>query len=722
MKKLFRFALVSSLAVIAAEMNAKPAVPLSKSGETVFYKSINEKGEISYETKVADENRSNAKAAPAKADDATYTVTITIDPDNNGKNKTPQGVWLFKDEYISYQSMRKAVNKFTVPAGDYTAQIIFTNNDDAGAILFIPDIKVEGDKDIHLNASMANKKITTAFTLPSGEKAVLPEDNGQGQVADKPYNIATITADIHLMFDGISKGSLQSVIGLGGENYSDLLTLRTNVDSPRGEVSYVVKAEAPGKTGAKYFYLGSTTMDKVGEEIVLTNDARYFHKVSDIGIVRTPAYEKYGNSNNSTDINFYAYSPAASLVGGVSATVENGNELYISTPPVDFSILHPLTTLSSTDYSDEDEWVFGGISTPSFAFNGTGFEFYATQGNVSYTNDKPEWEKTPFNPALTFATTDGITFGDNFAMCVTAVETDPWADVPFSYITPDCYFGNYGEARTVDSNVVSFAVKYNGVSQEVAEGTSLYDWAEKWATNGHTPGVMTYIFTNRNILTDGMAGENICEASFTEGADDDTPPTLQRIMMRDGSGNVTNRFQKPNGATIAIVGGDFIKNKKSRETGSYPMNFTYYTFAEATIEAEYAVHGSSEFHPFAIDIDNDKFFMPAFGQYHSGSLEQIDTPSPTGWYDLKVAITDKAGNKQVQTIAPAFKLDEISAGIEAVTNDATGFGVVGNAIVSADGSEVSVYTLSGIQIANTDLQPGLYIAVSADRSAKIAIK
>lgn len=722
MKKLLRFALASSFAALATGLNAEPAAPRTVQDGTVFVKTINDKGEITFDTKTAAGTAAKAQAGQAKAGEETFAVTITVDPDNNGKNKTPQGVWLIKDDYISYQSMRKSVNRFNVPAGDYTAQIIFTNNDDAGAIIFVPDIKVDGAKDIHVNASMADKKITTAFTLPSGEKAVLPEDNGHGQAADKPYNIATITADIHLTFDGISKGSVQSVIGLGGENYSDLLTVRTNVDSPRGEISYVVKAEAPGKAAARYFYLASTTMDKVGSEIVLTNDISNFHKVSDIAIARTPAYDKYGNANTSLDINFYAYNAASTLVGGVSATAENGNDLYICTPPVDLSALHALTTLSTTDYADEDEWVFDGIATPPFAYNGKGFEFYATQGHVSYTNDKPQWESTPCNPALTFAGNEGMKFGDNFAMCVTAVQSDPWADVPFSYVGPDCYFGNYGEARTVDADVVSFAVKHNGVSQDVVEGESLYNWAEKWATNGHTPGVMTYIFTNRNILTEGMAGENVCEVSYTEGADDATPPTLQRIMMRDGDGIVTNRFKSANGATVSIIGGDFVEHKEERSTGDWPMTFTYYTFADASFTAEYAAHGTSDFQPFVIENDADKFFMPGFGKYFSGSLEQITAPSTDGWYDLKVTVTDEAGNKQVQTIAPAFKLDELSSGIDEVIAGEDGFRLVGNAIVSADGSEVRVYTLSGVQIANSDLQPGLYIAVSADRSAKIAVK
>ena len=722
MRELIKFAAASAVILFSAEAYAAgPSRLMTNNGQTVFTKTVSPGG---IKLDVASPQASPAGSVAMKADESTesFEVTITVDPDNEGKNKIPQGVWLIKDEYVSYQSMRKAVNKFTVPAGDYIAQIIFTNNDYVGSILFVPDIKVDGPKDIHVNASMADKKITTAFTLPSGEKAVLPEDNGLGGVADKPYNIATITADIHLTFDGISKGSVQSVIGMGGEKYSDLLTLRTNVDSPRGEVSYVVKADAPGSDGAKYFYLGATTMDKVGDEIVLTNNVRDFHKVSDIEIAHSPAYGTNCNDNKTLGIDFYAYSAASSLVGAVSAEIEGANDLYICTPAVDFSNLHALAKMYVVDYADEDEWIFDGITTPYFAYNGSDFEFYATAEDNSYSSDEPGWEKVKCNPALTFANAAGIKLGDNFAACVTAVQTDPWADVPFSYIAPDCYYGNYGEVRGVDLDLFEFSVKHNGTPLEVTEGQSLYDWSEKWAATDHEPGVMTYTFTNRNLIVDGIQGQNICEVSFDENADDTMPPTLQRVMIRDANGNVTNRFASPEGATIAVMGADFEKHQESRDTGAWPTTFTYYSSLEAACLIEYAAHGSSDFHEFIVENDFQKAFSPGFGNYFSGSLDQIDVQSADNWYDLRITFTDQAENTQTQTISPAFKIDRLTSGISDIETHDNGFEVAGNAIHAADGSAVRVYTLSGAEVPNSDLRSGLYIAVSAEHSAKIAVR
>lgn len=691
-----------------------------QTGQTIIAKTISPDSKAAIDVISASGNNTLA-SMPAQAAAEQFQVKIIIDPDADGKNKTPQGVWLIKDNYISYQSMRKAENIFSVPAGDYMAQIIFTNNDDAGAILFLPDIKVDGPKEIHANASMADKTITTAFTLPSGEKAILPEDNGFGGVADKPYNVKIITADIHLTYNGISKGSLQSVIGMGGADYSDLLTVRTNVDSQFGEISYVVKAEGAGKTGATYFYLASTTMDKVENSIVLENDPGYFHKLSTTDIARTPAYDTFGNGNGVLGINFYAYSPEASFVGGFGAELDSKRDLYICTPPIDFSVLHPLTQLYTYDYSDDDNWIYDGVATPFFAYSDKGIEYYAMQEGNAYKSDKPEWETLPYNPALTFSPAQDIKFGDNFAVCVTAVQYDPWADVPFSYIAPDCYYGNYGENRKIDVHVVENAVKYNGQLQDLGSDNDLYSWAENWAKTDHAPGEMSYIFTNKNIVIDGIQGQNICEVKYTEGQEDTTPPTLQRIMMRNAGGEVTNKFTSPDGATINIVGGDFVEKEESRDTGSWDMTFSYYTFADVDCKVEYAPFGSDEYRPFEVKADPEKFFMPGFGEYLSGSLDQVDITSSNGWYDLKVTLTDKAGNTQTQTISPAFKLDKLS-GIQNITSNGFGFVVVNNSIASIDGSEVEVFNLTGAKIANENLCPGIYIVKNSSTGAKIVVK
>lgn len=718
------FLLLSLLAAMSFAVSAAngDATPCLQPGRTTVYKTVDASGKVTFDVKTQAEGLKmlQAKRQTAEATAETYEVKVIVDPDGKG-NDVPQGVWIMQDSYISFQSMRKAVNKFSVPAGKYLIQAIFTNNDDAGAVIFIPDIEVSGPTEVHLSASMADKKVSTALVLPSGEKAILPTAGSDSRPTDAPYNIKLLTADIHLTYDGLSKGSVQSAIGLGGEDYPELLSLRTNVDNAHGEVSFIANAEAADGS-ARYYYLASATMDKVDEYTILSNDHTFFHKIPTDNIARTPAYEKLGAGNDKCGVDFYAYNSTASFVGGVSNTFSRNTDLYICATPTDFSALHPMTRLYSIDYLDEDEYIYDGVSTPFFGFSESGDIMYiANQENNTYRNDAPTWERFPHNPALNFDDRSGIKFGDNFAVCVSAVQYEPWEEVPFSYIVADGYYGNYGERRDVDADLTTTSVKYNGVLQDYTPGKDLYDWAYAWATNGHKPGRMTYTISNNNFAIDGLPGSNICEVSYYENAGDSTPPTVQRIILKDASGDITNRFTDDNKGYLVVIGGDFVKNSETRNCGAYESSFKYYTYADASCEIEYAPYGSSSFEPLDVNIDENKFFMPAFGAYYHASLDKVRVKSENGWYDLRVTLTDGNGNSQIQTISPAFKIER-SSSLDDISASDAGFEIVGGSIVDSCGSPAEVFSISGACILNQDLAPGIYIARAGAETAKIAIR
>ena len=381
-----------------------------------------------------------------------------------------------------------------------------------------------------------------------------------------------------------------------------------------------------------------------------------------------------------------------------------------------------MTRLYSIDYLDEDEYIYDGVSTPFFGFSESGDIMYiANQENNTYRNDAPTWARFPHNPALNFDDKNGIKFGDNFAVCVSAVQYEPWEEVPFSYIVADGYYGNYGERRDVDADLTTTSVKYNGVLQDYTPGKDLYDWAYAWATNGHKPGRMTYTISNNNFAIDGLPGSNICEVSYYENAGDSTPPTVQRIILKDASGDITNRFTDDNKGYVVVIGGDFVKNSETRNCGAYESSFKYYTYADASCEIEYAPYGSSSFEPLDVNIDENKFFMPAFGAYYHASLDKVRAKSENGWYDLRVTLTDGNGNSQIQTISPAFKIER-SSSLDDISASDAGFEIVGGSIVDSCGSPAEVFSISGACILNQDLAPGIYIARAGAETAKIAIR
>ena len=52
--------------------------------------------------------------------------------------------------------------------------------------------------------------------------------------------------------------------------------------------------------------------------------------------------------------------------------------------------------------------------------------------------------------------------------------------------------------------------------------------------------------------------------------------------------------------------------------------------------------------------------MPGLGQFYKGSLAAVSGQAYEGWFDLKVQVTDAAGNWQEQVISPAFRIDNLA--------------------------------------------------------------
>ena len=183
--------------------------------------------------------------------------------------------------------------------------------------------------------------------------------------------------------------------------------------------------------------------------------------------------------------------------------------------------------------------------------------------------------------------------------------------------------------------------------------------------------------------------------SYDERGEDWTAPTLQMLMFKDMDGKVTDRFDNAADGTMYFSGGDFqwVYNSASD---------CYYTFETAETKVEYAPYGEDTFSPIEVAQVPELFFMPGFGDCYSANLATVDRTSKTGWFDLRIEMTDKAGNRQRQTISPAFKVNALS-GIASVSDDGVKVWTAGCEICieGADGAAVEVYSVSGHKVAST---------------------
>jgi hypothetical protein len=208
---------------------------------------------------------------------------------------------------------------------------------------------------------------------------------------------------------------------------------------------------------------------------------------------------------------------------------------------------------------------------------------------------------------------------------------------------------------------------------------------------------------NNNISVDGVSGENYMIVAYDENNEDLCAPTLQMLHFVNNDGTITTHFATADEGTLEFAGGDFNWHD---EDGNW-----WFDEKEATVCVEYAPYQSDDFTELEATEVPELYTMPGFGHFYRASLASVDKESTNGWYDLRIRLTDAAGNYQLQTISPAFKIDDQS-GLKQVTADSIGRVYVKDGtlcVEGADNATVAVYTTDGRRVPTTNLTPGLYL-------------
>ncbi|MDE5876600.1 MAG: hypothetical protein K2H47_03785 [Muribaculaceae bacterium] len=637
--------------------------------------------------------------AKAMAGAETFTVKVISDPNEDGSVNDFSGVYFIKSTMVKWRGAGYTSNgTFSLPAGEYLMQAEYMS----GETIF-QEIKVSEDLEIHLNPSMADKEIKADLLMPDGSKVLLPG-------APEGYNLLDGGLYYTLRYKGLGASGSYN-FDLKGDRFKDECTIRTNVCDEDLSILYLFNGYTKDYQMINIVLAGNGNDLTDGTFINSTDD----YAIYSSDITHTPAYVTLGEDNTDYSVNLKLININGDILAGMGYEFVEPAEILVSTKSAETYGFNSCVLIGNTDIFD-----YGyGVQAPYLIKNNEGFRYLATNESSPYSApDSPRYFYYPVNPAFSFDQTSDQVMGSTAPICVTYANSYTYP-VDFSYLTTAMYYGNYGECRMSDVALASTIVKYNDTDVYTGE-VDIRQWASEWAVNGHEPGEITYIITNNNFETDGLKGSNVCELKYNENNTDCVPPTVQRIMMRNTDGAVTNRFANSSEGIITLTGGDFIKEVAQVNVGAYDTDFEYYTFAPATVEVFYAPYGESEFSPIEITEDPEKFFMPGFGAYYEGSLKDIDRESTTGWYDLKVVMTDEAGNTQSQIISPAFHVDS-TIGVNTLNTPQTTFTVENGTIYASDGNTVEVYNISGSRIAN-NLQPGIYVVRAGSKVAKIQVK
>ena len=384
---------------------------------------------------------------------------------------------------------------------------------------------------------------------------------------------------------------------------------------------------------------------KRDDEYVLLTQARYGH-----GAEVITNYED-GNGN----IVFSDTTIRAFYINGVPTIVENGVKHYINNYP---------TGLSLFAFNNEDGLV-------------------ARHGY-------------PGNPAFSFTENQKTSdFGSGTPICLflsyeVAQRYPNWC---FAYV------GRYGEVREVDQLKVDMNMAVNGT--EVCNSISQMN---QFLMDPNRPtGEIDVTMTNDNIVVDELQGKNFAQMHIDEANDDKCVPSLSMLWFKNGEGKITDRFANSEDGLLEFSAGDF--------NATYDASVSDYTWFECQqpdVEISYAPYGEDNWNELDVEEIPENFCMPCYGHFYRGSLAGVTGEALKGWFDLKIRLTDAAGNWQEQVISPAFRIDGL-----AYTSVAT--------VGSDNAREVARYSIDGKRVDAS--HRGVTIIKMSDGSAqKVLVK
>lgn len=290
-------------------------------------------------------------------------------------------------------------------------------------------------------------------------------------------------------------------------------------------------------------------------------------------------------------------------------------------------------------YSDNGKVQYGSFGL-SFSWYFLGMEYYY---------DVNGFQPLPFHPKFSFdnSTSPNIVIGNNTPIAVTKTNIILEELNEFKAM----YKGMYGENRESDFLAAHIEAKHNG--NVIFSGNYMDFRQEELPLEGD----MEMTLTNENVIVDGLDGKNSMKLTYSFDREDN-PPTLQMLQFRNSSEEVTNVFETVQEASVRLAAADYQYIMIDEWSG-------YLEYNEGnTVEFYYSLYNQDNWTELELSNYEEYFMMPAFGDYYESSLADIVVPQENSWFDVKIICTDVTGNKQEQIISPAFKVKQITMGME----------------------------------------------------------
>lgn len=620
----------------------------------------------------------------SRAPQAGEKVNVTVNYDCSS-NFRPIGISIYNKEsgmfQVDYDGSTKSVTQ-SIPKGTYDMFASYMSQYSELYYVFKEQVVIDADASFTLPQSEAQTPFSIKTVDHNGNALHMPVYNTSYQIVE-PGTAEDYSSLSFFILKGY--GNVAAIIG-GGYKYQGHETdFYINKLSNR----YML-CEARVISVGEVYWFNRYVINDFQEGKTITNDPTRFYKYEqkfevtpkwkDSSDYHVPGYSMAGVYNGDAIIGQQSYIPSM-------PTTDYTTKFYLDIPKDDDTSADQFNVIVKPlmgDYMTKESYSPGDTIKDFYFIRGQqvvgdkdGLHFVAAGYEENGGFNSPEGSVRsrfyPGNPAFSFtpSTAKNSVYG---ASCpINSVRVTSYVDegqeqnnVSVSYV------GRYGELRDPD---------YFVIEQE-----------EKQVTQD----VYSMIIKNKNVKVDGLDGMNETKLVMIQNQADHVPPTLQMLQFKDKEGNVTDRFKDPRDGFIELAGGDF--------TYHYvPQAYSgYFTCAPVKVQALYYPHGeTSQKKLLKLKEVPENYFMPGFGHFYRGSLENVPMSSAKQWYDVEITLYDNSENNQQQVISPAFCITGEQSGCTAIEQPQERVIVADGKIMvqSENKVKIALYSIDGRMVA-----------------------
>lgn len=650
----------------------------------------------------------------------TYTVTINVETQEPSQFVRTMALFPSGTEGKSYSADRSGKSTFTVvvPPGEYDVlSITFDDLNKEAIVIGRDNMMVDSDMTLDMSLEEATSNVYFGIMGPFGEELIRERDGVPGNCEGGTF----------LTFMHVPDPNPYAEDFTGGEKD---YTLYVRIDPALTTIKVGVEHMRFNENG--YFY-AAYAIDPTKDEAMTTVEG--WQGVEAEFAPNRLSEEWYTYCTEYTDrmalwTNTFARYSCGNVLGtGIGkGWAGTPNKIYLWTDSVN-DYFKMLPQAVSVAYGQDS-----AIESMSMECTANGLYYTGVNDGAkcSYLWDEAATTRLAIgNPRLKFAP-DGLVLGNSAPNAMFSFSSAPEMFVPDFVFS---FMGRYGEKRNADacdlySSFSSFlseeeiedyfsvptlelqAYANDELIVESLRHYNRYEWEDQSLNVDWSKCVgakMKVILTDNNILVDDMKGLNHTELNYDRGnAEDMFPPQLMTIQFRDWNDVIRDRFENAADGVMEFYVGDFDFNDANYKSVASLRG-------KPEVKLEYAPFGTDDFEELEAVEAPELFFMPGYGYCMRAPLEGVNRASDNKWYAIRVTLTDEAGNSNVQTITPAFRVENPSSGVaETMQADADCYEVY-----SVDGYSVGRFAdREGLRT----LAPGLYIVRHGSSSERHLVK